>query len=115
LLFLPDRKQLDLGLFYANYYLKQRGVHILYLGNDITIENLTTFFYVYTPAYLFTYLPNNNPVVIEELLNCVTQYAGDAKLVIGEYSLNKDHCNSNDKLIQIDYEKALEFLYLNVL
>ena len=113
LLFLPDTKQLDLGLLYGNYYLKRRGVQIIYLGNDITIQNLKTFFYVYTPAYLFTYLPNNNRVLIKELLDCISLYDGDTKLVIGEYSLNKDHRSSNDKLIQINYEQALDFLYIN--
>jgi DNA-binding transcriptional MerR regulator len=113
LLFLPDTKQLDLGLLYGNYYLKRRGVQIIYLGNDITIQNLKTFFNVYTPAYLFTYLPNNNRVLIKELLDCISLYDGDTKLVIGEYSLNKDHRSSNDKLIQINYEQALDFLYIN--
>ncbi len=114
LLFLPDTKQLDLGLLYGNYYLKRRGVQILYMGNDITIQNLKTFFYVHTPAYLFTYLPNNNRVLIKELLDCISLYAGDTKLVIGEYSLNKDPRISNDQLIQIHYEQALDFLCINV-
>ncbi len=113
LLFLPDTKQLDLGLLYGNYYLKRRGVQIIYLGNDITIQNLKTFFYVYTPAYLFTYLPNNNRGLVKELLDCISLYAGDTKLVIGEYSLNTEHRSSNEKLIQINYEQALDFLYIN--
>ncbi|MEO7445055.1 MAG: MerR family transcriptional regulator, partial [Ferruginibacter sp.] len=40
LLFLPDARQLDLGLLYTYFFLKRRGIHVVYLGTEITLENL---------------------------------------------------------------------------
>ena len=111
LLFLPDTKQLDLGLLYSNFFLKRRGVHILYLGNDITIQNLKSIFQVHPPTYLFTYLPQNHQFPIEQLLTCMDVNAHYAKLIIGNYSLEYVAPVFSDNLIKMSYEEALEFLF----
>ena len=110
LLFLPDTKQLDLGLLYGNYFLKKRGVHVLYMGNDITIQNLKSIFYVHPPTYIFTYLQQNHHFPIEQLLDCINLYAQYATLIIGGYSLEYATPIFSDNLIQMSYAEALEFL-----
>lgn len=113
LLFLPDTKQLDLGLLFSNYFLKRRGVHVLYMGNDITIQNLKSIFHVHPPTYIFTYLQHNNHFPIKQLLDCINLYAHYAILVIGRYSLGYAAPIFSDNLIQLNFTEALDFLYSN--
>jgi DNA-binding transcriptional MerR regulator len=110
LLFLPDTKQLDLGLLYANFFLKRRGTRIIYLGNDITIQNLNSICSVYAPTYLFTYLPENHHFPVQQLLHCINQNARYAKFIIGNYSEYLSAPTFSDNLIQMSYSEALEFL-----
>ena len=111
LLFLPDAKQLDLGLLYSNYFLKRRGVHVLYMGTDVTIQNLKSIFHVHPPTYVFTYLQQNNQFPIGQLLECMNLYAPDAKLLIGEYSCEHTSPIFSGNLVQMNYAEALDFLH----
>ncbi len=111
LLFLPDTKQLDLGLLYANYFLKRSGIHIIYLGNDITVQNLNSIFCVYNPTYIFTYLQENHHFPVKELLNCIHLNAPHAKLIISNYSGDLSAPTFSDNLLRMSYSDALEFLY----
>ncbi|MBC7868178.1 MAG: hypothetical protein H7X88_11650 [Gloeobacteraceae cyanobacterium ES-bin-316] len=112
LLFLPDTRQLDLGLLYSNYYLKRRGVRVLYLGNDVTIQNLKSIFNVLSPAYIFTYLRPNHHFPTGQLLECMNLYAPDAKLIIGEYSFGYLTPVYKNNLVKMNYAEALEFLHV---
>lgn len=114
LLFLPDNKQLDLGLLYANYFLKRRGIHVLYLGTDVTTSNLKSIFQVQPPSYVFTYLLPNHHLLPEQLLACLSIYAPNAKLIIAEYCLNSEAPILNDNLVQLNYIDALDLLLSSV-
>jgi len=110
LLFLPDGKQLDLGLFYSYFFLKKRGIRVLYLGIDVTIKNLETIFQVKPPAYLFTYLQPNQHLFAKQLLESINFYAPNTILVIAKYGFDETPF-LNDKLIQMEYLEALDFLH----
>ncbi len=114
LLFLPDRKQLDLGLLYSNYFLKRRGIRVLYLGNDVTIQNLKSIFHELSLSYLFTYLPQHHLFDTKELLECMSQYAPGCILIIGKYSYEPIENTYAENLIYMDFTNALEFLHKSV-
>ncbi len=111
LLFLPDNKQLDLGLLYANYFLKKKGIHVLFLGSDVTISNLKSIFQVQPPSYVFTYLLPNHHLLPEQLLACLNIYAPDAKLIIAEYCFNPVSPILKDNHVQLNYIEALDLLH----
>jgi len=54
LLFLPEGEQHDIGLLFANYLIRSRGFHTLYLGQSVPIENLLETNIFYKADYLFT-------------------------------------------------------------
>jgi DNA-binding transcriptional MerR regulator len=110
LLFLPDNKQLDLGLLYANYFLKRKGIHVLYLGSDVTISNLKSIFQVQPPSYVFTYLLPNHQLLPEQLLTCLDIYAPDAKLIIAEYGFNPISPIFKENQVRLNYIAALKFI-----
>jgi DNA-binding transcriptional MerR regulator len=109
LLFLPDGKQIDLGLLYSNYFLKKTGMPVLYLGIDVTIQNLKTILQIHQPAYLFTYLPQNHHFPITQLVACMQLHAPVAKLIIGGY-YSRDSAEFGENCIQMKYDEALDFL-----
>lgn len=111
LLFLPDTKQLDLGLLYSNYFLKRRGVKVLYMGSDVTIQNLKNIFQLHPPTYIFTYLRQNHHFPTDQLLEYMNLYLPAAKLIIGEYANRYAAPLFRDNLIRVKYAEALEFLH----
>ncbi len=82
----------------------------MYMGCDVTIQNLKSIFLVHKPTYLFTYLPQNNRFPISQLLDCMTSHVPDAKLIIGDYTFESITPFYRDNLIEMNYDKALNFL-----
>jgi len=109
LLFLPDSKQLDIGLLYCNFFLKSRGVQVLYLGTEITIQNLKIVLQVHPPEYVFTYLPENHHYPLHILLEDMSAFAPGSRLIIGGYTLDKVPV-FKENLVQLNYTNALEYL-----
>lgn len=109
LLFLPDNKQLDLGLLYCNYYLKRRGMNVIYFGTEVPIQHLQRYLTLHSPKYIFTYLPQITHFPTKQLLECMEQHAPDAKFIIGEYANDRPPV-SNANLMQMNYAEALEYL-----
>lgn len=109
LLFLPDGKQLDLGLLYCNYFLKKRDIPVLYLGIDVTLQNLKIILHLHPPTYIFTYLPSNHHYPTHQLLECINLYAPQTKLLIGDYSVPAQPV-SVDHFMQMEFEEALDYL-----
>lgn len=54
LLFLPEGEQHEIGLLFANYLIRARGFHTLYLGQSVPFENLKETNKFYRADYLFT-------------------------------------------------------------
>ena len=113
LLFLPGTKQLDLGLLYCNYYLKRRSVHVLYLGNDVNIENLKIILQVHPPAYIFTYLQEHHRFPVSQLSAFLNVHIPSAKLIIAQYSASVSNTACDNNLLQLEYDNALFYLYQN--
>lgn len=108
-LFLPDNKQLDLGLLYCNYYLKRRGMHVIYFGIDVSLAQVQRYLTQHSPKYIFTYLPQITHFPTKQLLASMEEHAPDAKFIIGEYANGRAPL-SNANLMQMGFTEALEFL-----
>lgn len=67
LLFLPSTEHYDLMLLYMNYVLRKKGITVLYLGTNISIDNLHTVLVAKSPDILCTYISHfkkeqHNPI-----------------------------------------------------
>lgn len=56
LLYLPDVKQRDLFILNSYYFIKARGKHVVYLGQNISIEELKTVVELKNPTNIFTFI-----------------------------------------------------------
>lgn len=59
LLFLPEGETHEVGLLFANYLLKARGQHVLYLGQNLPLSDLEQIVGYYQPHYVLTTLTSD--------------------------------------------------------
>ncbi len=109
LLFLPDSKQLDLGLLFTCYFLKRRGMHVVYLGTEITLENLRVVFQIHQPDYIFTYLQKTHNYPVKELIHIMNVYAPDATLINGGF-YSEVSSDSKSGFYQFKFPEALDYM-----
>lgn len=60
LLFVPSGEPHDLSLLFANYLLRARGQHVIYLGTATPLEDLNGIFKTHLPDYIFCSLTTAN-------------------------------------------------------
>ncbi|MEJ7625445.1 MAG: MerR family transcriptional regulator [Ferruginibacter sp.] len=109
LLFLPDSKQLDLGLLYCYYFLKRRGIHVVYLGTEITLENLRVVFQIHQPDYLYTYLQKSHHYPVQKLLHIMQAYAPNSKLINGGFH-SEETSELKEFYFQFQFTEALNYM-----
>jgi len=109
-LFLPDKKQLDLGLLYANYVLKKCSGKIIYLGNNINLQHLKYVIDIKQPHFLFTYLFPNHPFKIPELLKIIKESSPASVLLVSTYSSVMTGKSISKNFRQLPLLEALDFM-----
>lgn len=60
LLFLPETEQHSIGLLFANYVLRSRGHDVIYLGQEVPLEDLQRSFEQQHPDYILTMLTSGH-------------------------------------------------------
>lgn len=56
LVYLPEGEYHELGILYAYYLLKVRGIKVIYLGSDVPVSELTYVCNQKSPAFIFTHI-----------------------------------------------------------
>ena len=107
LLFLTDTRQLDLGLLYSHYFFKSRGYKVLYMGNDITPENLKSALQFHSFTYIFTYLRCPSQSNVDQLLSVINLHSPQSKLIIGDYHFPPSPPVLGDNVIKLHFSDAL--------
>lgn len=74
LLFLPKGEHYDLVLLYLTYVLKRKGLNVLYLGTNISNENIHQVVQAKKPNFLVTYFTSKFSSKIEDLLQYLRQH-----------------------------------------
>ena len=109
LLFLYDTKQLDLGLLYMNFHLRHTGFNVIYMGNDVSHQNLQTVFEKLKPDFVYTYLQQKNYSHINALSGLLKARLPEAKLLFttsaGDEIAHALHNNS----ASMEYENVLDY------
>jgi len=83
LLFLPEGEFHELGLLYVYYLLKNKGVHVLYVGADVPVEDLESIVKVKKPDYLYTHLTAvGNNFNLEKFMNMVRSKTSNIPVMV---------------------------------
>jgi DNA-binding transcriptional MerR regulator len=84
LLFLPENEHYDLILLYMYYLLKVNGTKVLYMGTNITAENLRLVLQVKKPDFLYTYIPQKSKYDLQQLINHLSGDLQEMKLFVAQ-------------------------------
>ena len=90
ILFLPDGEFHELGLLFANYYFKSRGIQVLYLGQSVPLVDLISAANVYKPQGLFTFITTpNSTTLITSYFESLRNNFPDAKVLVAGPQVSK--------------------------
>lgn len=110
LLFLSGENQLDLLLLYFYYHLKTTGWKVIYMGVDISRQNLEEMLPAKKPHYLLTYLPTKNPLLLNALSEIASRLADGAAILIVCPDEIKETKEEYDNIRRLRYKEALQLL-----
>ncbi len=109
-LFLPDSRQLDLGLLFLHYFLKSRGIKVCYLGTDVSLTNIKTSIEIYEPSFLYTYLYPKTKFPVDQLLTFMSLQSPLTKLIVGEYVEFSNTILQSPNLLRLKFDESLLYL-----
>ncbi|MFM2207177.1 MAG: hypothetical protein RL213_1152 [Bacteroidota bacterium] len=92
LLFLPQDEHHELGLLFANYIIRTSGHRVLYLGQNLPLNELEQIGDKFLPDYIFTSITAGSPALqIDDFLRELNKKFPSAEiLVTGRYFLEAD-------------------------
>ncbi len=88
IIYLPEGERQELSLLFMHYLLKVRRHQVIYLGQDITLDDLRDAYNVHKPDYIFTML--NEPILKSSVQQYVDRLATDfdnAKILLSGYQV----------------------------
>lgn len=108
ILFLSGTRELDLALLYFHFQLSHAGKTVIYMGNDVTLENLEEVIEKYSPRFLYTYQSGKNKLDLIELANIHQRKYAGGKVI---YTIAQGVApGTHPNMISMDFEAALRFL-----
>lgn len=109
LLFLVDNKQLDLGLLCAYYHFRVHGLQVIYMGSDVTIENLTAVLRQFSPEWAYTYssaVKTKNILQLEDTF----KLASPKTICLMTNPAQYDWSDHSKKILSLDLEGAISHI-----
>lgn len=114
LLFLPEGEHYDLMLLYINYILKANGLRVLYMGTNISKENLENVSIAKKPDLLYTYIPPRKKFKMHEFFLCLdVQLPNTTFFITGCENLLQQNVNTRNNVKFIHYNEVLNTLREN--
>jgi DNA-binding transcriptional MerR regulator len=74
-IYLPEGERQELSLLFMHYLLKARGHQVVYLGQDISLDDLQNVTQIHKPDYVFTML--NEPILKMSVQQYVDRLSAD--------------------------------------
>ncbi|WP_121354336.1 MerR family transcriptional regulator [Flavisolibacter nicotianae] len=110
LLFLSGSKQLDLALLYATFYIRHKGIEVIYMGNDVSLDNLSTILDTIKPDFLYTYFPRKSSFPFDKVACVINQKSPGTDMVVTIHPEQEIKLTSFDKISFMQLDEALPFL-----
>jgi MerR family transcriptional regulator, light-induced transcriptional regulator len=89
LMFLPENEYHELALLYMHYLIRKDGHMVIYLGQNVPLENLKNIFEIHKVDYLITSITSNlTDETISAFFNELSQRYEDKRVLIGGNYLN---------------------------
>lgn len=93
LLFLPEGEAHEIGLLFANYFLRTRGHQVVYLGQNQPYEDLSKVFDFYKPDYVLSSVTSAfDPVGAQAFVNKLADGWPETSIILTGYSILCHDC-----------------------
>lgn len=109
-LFLEGAQDLDLSLLCVHHRLKQEGLKVIYMGNNVSTENLSILFHATAPDYVYTYFPSKVKLRAEKLLLLLDKNLLKGTIIITCPAGEQEVVCSMENLVVTDVENALDIM-----
>ena len=88
LLYLPEGETQELSLLFMYYVLKARRYHVIYVGQNISIEDLKDVYQIHKPEYLFTMITETfSRQPVQNYIDMVTKALPNTKILLSGYQV----------------------------
>ncbi len=106
LLFLPETEKHSMPLLFANYIIRSRGHEVLYLGEEVPLEDLKNAFENENPDYILTMMTSAQPEIDkQDFINLLVNNWKEAKILLTGTQFNCPNlllCSRSLKLNSMD-------------
>ena len=109
LLFLPETETHSLSLLFANYIIRSRGHDVIFLGQEVPLEDLKNAFKNESPDYIYTTATIAHlKIPVQELLNFLSENWPHSQILVSGYQfiVSDAHIPTNVHILK----KADEFI-----
>ena len=112
ILFLPEGEKQELIILFIQFLLKKRGYQPIYLGQDISIQELTSVQKVHHAEYLYTILSETFTLEpVQKYINRLSEAFPSSTILISGYQLLVNDIQYPENVRQLnDLKRTIEFL-----
>jgi len=103
LLYLPEGEIQELVLLFVHYLLKIRQQKVIYLGQNIPLDDLQTAYKIHQPEYVYTILsPSFNKVPLSTYINHLSTGFPDSKILLSGYEATPTDAEASTNIHFLD-------------
>jgi MerR family transcriptional regulator, light-induced transcriptional regulator len=110
--YLPEGEHQELSLLFMHYLLKVRQHHVVYLGQEVSIEDLRDACLIHKPDYIFTLL--NEPILkmpVPQYIERLATDFGNAQILLSGYQVVTKEIQAYDNITIIpSLDDTIEFI-----
>lgn len=91
ILFLPERETQELSLLFMHFLLRSRGIQVIYIGQNITLNDLIDTCGIHQPDYLYTIINEPIPQSLQVYVNTLAEKFPHIQLLLSGYQVVSQH------------------------
>ncbi|NNE29251.1 MAG: MerR family transcriptional regulator [Saprospiraceae bacterium] len=112
MLFLPTGETQELSLLFLNYLLRSRGYQVIYLGQNITLDDLKDAFCVQKPAFLYTMISETySNQSVDAYVSNLGKTFPQARVLVSGYQVVAQGVRKRENIIPLEsLDQTLNFL-----
>ena len=112
MLYLPEGEQHELSLLFMYYLLRSRSFKVIYLGQNITLQDIGYTYLHHRPDYVFTMLSESfTKKPVQQYIDELVRYCPKSTILVSGYQVSVQGIQSKDKVKVINtLQGTIDFL-----
>lgn len=112
LLYLPEGERQELSLLFLHYLLKTRRNKVVYLGQDISLNDLQDAYQIHKPDYIYTMITETfAKQSVEKYMNTLAEQLPESKILLSGYQVIAQDVQSTQRInVLRSLDQTIHFL-----